>query len=735
MGYQIRNSNQFASWAPGTYLTPSDYLVETTGSDLPTTQDASLTDETEITVEFILRRNTFDTTRKPKGYLDAAKVLNLSYKEQVAYVNSLSAKEIHDWYGASEDDLKAVTSYLLGSNATILEADQEKRSVKAKLTLGNFKSAFLSENPDVIFSDGEEEGELYYYNPNNYADSYLAADGRDGELFANAVIGNSVSVTNAESDIGDEENTVRAAATGSQLNVVDPKAPKSQFSYYPLEIASQYKYPNQTQTGAGKNVGVGIIGTGGEELEKYLNINNTLKNYLKAQGIKTKQIGRLISPNTPSDPKATDDSWWSEVTLDFSILRSLAPKSDIYISKVGEGSMTKLYGAYADLIYNPNVDVIANSGSYTFQPGNFNQTEALNQLFTDALLRGKTVVSASGDVGTASNTHDLVPNGFAIPYPDSSPALLSVGGTAYSPKAQDLIWPRANVLEPTAFPPSFTSEVLDELTGLINDQATWNSNIFIPSSDYLAKLKDKDPKDPLVYPTISGEFAAEDFKGDNVTFFNAFDNTIESSGVQNSSILPMPAYQQKNLEEKWLGTGRRYPDVSALANENKKNGAVSWYYQLMITTNGDQTDYIPAVRQAGGTSAAGPLVAGLMANLTSYIRKRFGKKQKLGMINPLLYEAYNSKDRDKVFFDVPEGSNNANVFKIATSPDDWSGYTIPYKVEDGGTYLIPVNGTGPGGQLDTNLSNTGKGFDAATGLGSINGEGLLDQVVSVFSQL
>jgi hypothetical protein len=249
-------------------------------------------------------------------------------------------------------------------------------------------------------------------------------------------------------------------------------------------------------------------------------------------------------------------------------------------------------------------------------------------------------------------------------------------------------------------------------------------------------LTEEDRLDALVYPTVSNQFTMEDFS-DSIQAGYLAASQIGSSGVQDSSVMPMPAYQKRNLNKKWLGLGgRRFPDVSALAGGNVQHESLSKYFILNITANDAETDFVPKTDVVGGTSGGTPLIAGLLANLTSYIREKFGKKQKLGMVNPLLYEAYNSKSRNKTFFDVPAGSDNANVFTIATSPDEWSGYTLVYTDKDSNQdYLIPVNGTGPGGQLDTNLSSTGKGFDAATGLGSINGEGLLDQLVSVFSQL
>ncbi|QCH13614.1 hypothetical protein CB0101_00525 [Synechococcus sp. CB0101] len=154
MLHQIRNSNQFASWVPGAYLTPSDYLEGTPGNNLPDSQKRSLTDETKINVQFILRRNTFETTEKPEGFIKSNELLNLPYRQQASFINNLNSEDIRSWYGASEGDLTAVANYLLKNNATNVEANQEQRSVKATLTLGDFKSAFLAGRRDIVFSEG-----------------------------------------------------------------------------------------------------------------------------------------------------------------------------------------------------------------------------------------------------------------------------------------------------------------------------------------------------------------------------------------------------------------------------------------------------------------------------------------------------------------------------------------------------------------------------------------------------
>jgi subtilase family serine protease len=137
----------------------------------------------------------------------------------------------------------------------------------------------------------------------------------------------------------------------------------------------------------------------------------------------------------------------------------------------------------------------------------------------------------------------------------------------------------------------------------------------------------------------------------------------------------------------------------------------------------------------GGTSAASPLLAGLLARITSGLRKSFGKDAITGFVNPYLYQAYNSKRRRKLFIDVPQGSNNASTFDVAENPEEWTGkYVAGIQVGDI-AYLLPLNGTGANGALDTSLSSTGKGFDAASGLGSINGQALFDGLSQVWSSL
>ena len=722
MGFRIRNSNQFASWKSGEYITPADMLIGQPGSNLPATQSDLLTDETQVRIGFSLRRNTFEGGPKPVDYKAAKKVFNFPYKKQISFLSDLTPKEIKQWYGASQSDIAEVREYLERFNGTILGMDQEQRTITASFSLGDFKAAFLANKPEVIFNNDQS---LYYYDPSDFSNSYLESNGAGSESVADAIIGAAI-------ELLDEDYEVSLNDTNSLSTEVSSSAPaneilpaRTDYTYYPVEIADFYNYPAHEKTKAGKDVTIGLVGSGGNQFETVFENNNVLREYLKAQGVSTKKLGSLKSPNSPED-FSNPPEWYGESAMDYSIIRSIAPRANLVVS---DSDNVVLYESYAELIYDPSVDLISSSVGYPLLPGVMNRREALHELFVDAFLRGKPIVVASGDTGTANNT-TFVPKGTAIPdFSDGDSAILSVGGTAFSKNAQKNAWARPYVVNPTTFPPAFSKKSRDKLTGLISEQYTWNQYGKQPVSIM-------GDRGVAVYPDAASTFTLEDFNG-SIDFKGYFFNTTASSGVFGSETTAMPAYQRRNLGNDWKASGRRYPDVSVLAGSNSDKGSSSWYYTLSAQPNSAETAYEPVLNTGGGgTSAGAPLIAGLLANLTSYIRSRFGKEKRLGMINSLLYESYNSRNKNKVLFDVPGGSNNASVFGLAASPDQWSGFTLVYEPEENGVkYLIPVNGTGPGGQLDTNLSSTGKGFDAATGLGSINGQGLLNQITNIFADL
>jgi len=677
MSIRIPNSNQFSTGRPGTYFTPSDLTFLANGSDLPDTQTDTIKPDDKLVIYLYLRRNQFQDIHRATGYIKAGKIIDLPYEKQLEYVSTLTPKQLKSWYGASQKDLSSIKKYLAQFGVKTIDLDQEQRTAAIQLTYSQFRNAFLRGREDILLNASKTYP--YYYNPSDISDSYLTASGPGSRRFASAIIGVEIPPINSTASRGTTQSTQAG-------------------EYYPTEIADFYNFPSAKETNSGKGVTVGIVGGDANRLE-LLNQGNAFDKYLKAQGINTKKLGRVDSPNN-------SDRFWGELVIDYSILRSIVPQANIKVS-----SNTNLYQKYAELVYDQDIDIISSSFSLNPGPGNNHLGKPLHELFLDSVLRGKSVVVAAGDHGTGNYSNWILPDGepAAILTDGGDSAVLSVGGTAIT----------NNGLRER-------DKTVDKVTGLDPNQMMWNTYDF---QGPISKL-DSGYK---VYPTLQENFSVEDFIG-GYLINNLFENSAGSSGVFDIDTMKMPAYQERNLEAKWQGTGRRYPDVSVLAGGNISNDVVS-KYSILTIQNGE-----PVSVSASGTSAGAPLLAGLLARITSGLRKTFGKEARTGFINPYLYQQYNTKRGKKLFFDVPGGSSNASTYAVASSPSEWTGkYLGQYVVNQGESdeirYLLPLNGTGVNGALDTNLSSTGKGFDAASGLGSINGEKLYEGLMQVWSTI
>lgn len=694
MSFVIPNSNQFSTGVPGAYYTPSDLTVFAPGNDLPSTQSSDIQPDDTIVMRLMLRRNPFTTDTKPKGYIKPQRLLDLSYEKQIQFTQSLNQNKLESWYGASDSDIKAVTSYLELHNAQDISVNNEQRTVEFVISYENLRQAFMSEQPEMLFN--LSGGQSFYYNPNNYADSYLHSSGEGAEAFAKAIIGSQIMGAIPPK----ATNRVKSEATGEQG-----------YNYYPSEIADIYNFPSMRESAGGKGVTIGLVGTGGNMYD-LLNQNNAFDRYLKNQGINTSKLGKVTSPNNSNGD-------FGESGMDYSIIRSIAPYANLIVSNEGF-----LYDSYSELIYDDRIDIISSSLSDII-PTNAYLTKSYNELFLDAALRGKTIVASAGDQGSGNYINLLLPTGKSTPWiTNGDPSILSVGGTAFPKGAQEIVDPRPNTIESPYSPPkTYSRKQIDAITGIIDQQTTWNEYDFISNTIPI--------RTEAIYPTLRDQFTSTDFIGGTFSQY-LFANVAGSSSAFPTSALAMPSYQYNNLPKQWRGTGRRYPDISVLAGGNLQGNIDSNYYVFNLSDSGK-----PELVGSGGTSAGAPLITGLLARATSYLRKQHGSEARLGMINPLLYEQYSSR-RKQAFIDVPAGSNNASVFTVAQSPSEWSGYfgLLPENDENiFPYYVLPLNGTGPNGSLNENLSKTGKGFDAATGLGSLNGQGLLDGLTNVWANL
>jgi hypothetical protein len=156
-----------------------------------------------------------------------------------------------------------------------------------------------------------------------------------------------------------------------------------------------------------------------------------------------------------------------------------------------------------------------------------------------------------------------------------------------------------------------------------------------------------------------------------------------------SNLFNRPNYQRSAIHSR----GRAVPDVSMLAD-------VAPGYAIFCSAN-DPTCISPGSHDPwealGGTSASTPLLAGGLAVVDQ--RLRAAHKQPLGLANPLLYATARSSTARSVFFDVTSLGNDIG-------PD--------------------LSGGRPLGCCSARV-----GFDAASGIGSVNITALATRAVQM----
>ena len=164
-----------------------------------------------------------------------------------------------------------------------------------------------------------------------------------------------------------------------------------------------------------------------------------------------------------------------------------------------------------------------------------------------------------------------------------------------------------------------------------------------------------------------------------------------SAGGGFSTMFKRPSYQNSFVG----GSRRAVPDVSMLAD-------VAPGYEIFCTAKGDCVDktHTNPWTQVGGTSAAAPLLAGGLALVDQALRK--SHHQDIGLANPLLYGIAHSPSAPNVISDVMANNN------------------------DLGSGLIGR----PFGCCTATA-----GFDAASGLGSVNMAGLAFAAASVVPRI
>ncbi|MEM1322306.1 MAG: S53 family peptidase [Bacteroidota bacterium] len=298
----------------------------------------------------------------------------------------LNRKELAANFGASTEDMNALTQYFEGCSIKVVKKDDLAKMIALKGSVSNFEKAF-----NITLS--------VFQGPNQM--TYLAYQ---GSLYLPAIL--QPMVTRVTGLVEPMKTEYRLPTRNTQAEADGATAAIG--GYSPTEVAQAYNFPEKL---TGKGQCIGIIELGGKAKE------SDFKAFFKKNGIKEPKIVTVGQPLSTKVNLLNN----TEVTMDVQVAGAIAPNATLVIY-------------YANTIVDAMKLVISDdknkptvvSCSWAGPESNYNsmQVAEMSQLFYEAALLGITVIAASGDHGAYFSSK--TPN---VALPSSHPYVIGSGGT------------------------------------------------------------------------------------------------------------------------------------------------------------------------------------------------------------------------------------------------------------------------------------------------------------------
>jgi hypothetical protein len=588
----------------------------------------------------------------------------------------LTPQQFGAQWGPADSDVAAVTAWLQSQGFTVAGLSSGRVAIEFSGTAGQLKQAFQTEIHAYAVG-----GEVHHANNANPTIPAALAPVVAGIATLNdfqpkpPVKHGPLGIYNTTT------HQVREALTSSSNS--------ENFLYVgPADAATIYDTPNPALNPnySGKTIdGTGaIIGVAGEAM---IDLSQNA-NYRKLFGLSSNAPTIIIDGGT--NPGINGDS--VEFYLDTQVSNGLAPGAKLYFytsagTDVDYGIDLSVLRAIDDNI----VDVLSLSWQecepYLGASGNY----FVNAVWEQAAAQGISVSVASSDSGSAGcddfDTETAAVSGLQVNGWSSTPYNISVGGTDF-----------AGLADPNGKGVDFQQYV-----SLTSDPGTRRSALkYIPESpwnDSVANFPIGALSSNLDLPAANQNIVAGSGGKSSCT-----SGYVQSNGVPVcSGGYPKPSWQSAPGVP--AGNQRNLPDVSMLAGNGVDFAAWAICTDLETNSKGEVlvectpgADGLPAdefyVEGVGGTSAAAPAFAGILA----LIKAATGERQ--GQADHVLYNL--ARTHPAVFHDITTG--NISVPCAAGSPG--------CAKDSAGDYF------------ETGY-NAGVGYDLATGLGSVDAAALI----------
>jgi subtilase family serine protease len=234
-------------------------------------------------------------------------------------------------------------------------------------------------------------------------------------------------------------NQISDAAAKAALQT--PICPNGFVCYTPSFLREAYDFPTgrNAPTGAGQTIVV-VTAFGSPFIQ------SDLAQFDAENGLPDPPSFTILTQQTPvTDQGSTDPAslqkWAIETSLDVEYAHAMAPGANIVLAVATTDDTTNVAEVEQEVLPQYPGSIVTQSFGVD-ETGLFSDPDtaaALDKLYLRHVLRGGTVVAASGDLG-ASGGGPFV-GGPPVPmagYPASSPFVLSVGGTMGAPYPQGL---------------------------------------------------------------------------------------------------------------------------------------------------------------------------------------------------------------------------------------------------------------------------------------------------------
>jgi subtilase family serine protease len=626
------------------------------------------------------------------------------------YIDGLhnpNSSSFHQWltpeqyaaqFGSADADLKAVSNWLSSNGFVIEQVARGKNWIRFSGTSAQVESAFKTSIHQYSVQ-GAVQGTVNYANATPLSIPAAIAPAVTGVVSMNNFISTPQHVTPAAVARNQSGKLVRVSPTGSSTVSPAPAVTTTggQEENYlgPADFATIYN--TQPLLSSGKNgAGVSIAIVGRSDI----NISD-VEAFRTVFGLPFNDPNIIYANTDPGDVSGDD----VEATLDVEWAGAVAPQAKINLVLGASTSTTDGVDIAASYAVD-NVTAPILSVSFGACEANLSAGELFfyQQLWQQAAAEGITVFVAAGDAGSSGcnnpesgfgyTTVGLGVNGLG-----SSAYNVSVGGTEFNESNPNTYWNIAN------------GNGFESAIGYI-PEAVWNEscNGAITTDFTNCGMQD------FVAGTSAGGGGASSC---------AYQSTDNSGNVSCVGGYAKPSWQTGSAVP--ADGVRDLPDVSLAAAAYHDGYLICFQGSCQWTTNSDGSTSLESATIIGGTSAASPSMAGIMA----LVEQEHGQFQ--GVANYQLYKLAGSQSATAcnsstettpgtssscIFNDITTGSN-----AVPCASGSPNCNTTPGRSSNG----VKSDIVNPGPRfLDLDGYSAAPGYDQASGLGSVNAANLVN---------